>query len=54
MWFTFVCLFAISWVGWSCYLIGSKSSVSPVVYLSAVLAWCVAILPAAFKVSFGG
>ena len=27
MWFTFICLFAISWVGWACYLVGSKSEV---------------------------
>lgn len=54
MWFTFICLFAISWVGWACYLVGSKSKVHPVNYLLAVLAWCVAILPEAFKVSFGG
>ena len=54
MWFAFVLLFAIGWVGWACYLIGSKATVHPVVYLGAVFAWCVAILPAAFKASFGG
>ena len=54
MWFTFVCLFAIIWVGWACYLVGSKSEVRPVDYLLAVLAWCMAFLPVAFKVSFGG
>lgn len=54
MLFTFICLFTISLVGWACYLVWSKSEVHPVSYLLVVLAWCVAILPAAFKASFGG
>ena len=51
--FTFVCLFAISWVGLSFYLVEAKS-VEAVFYLLAVLAWCLVTLPAAFKASFGG
>ena len=59
MLFTFICLFTISlvgWVGWVCYLVWSKSEAHPMNYLLVLclLPWCVTILPAAFKVSFGG
>ena len=56
MLFTLICLYTISLVGWVCYLVWSKSEAHPMNYLLVLclLPWCVTILPAAFKVSFGG
>ena len=56
MLFTLICLYTISLVSWVCYLVWSKSEAQPMNYLLVLclLPWCVTILPAAFKVSFGG
>lgn len=54
MFFAFVCLFAFGWLAWSLYLIGAEQRVHPVVYFLAVLSWVIAILPTAYRSSFGG
>jgi len=54
MWFIFVCIIQIVWLGIACAHVYSKEKVDPWEFLLAVLAATMYAIPAAAKFSFGG